>query len=100
MLRVWPKKLPWGHDEMDARCIALKKTLGNRIAALANAGYTDFLSGMAEGADTWVAQAVLALKKENPTLKLHCILPCEGQVDWWTASARELYFSILILDFD
>ena len=50
---------------------------------------------MAEGTDTWAALAVLALKKENPALKLHCVLPCEGQADGWTASARELYFSIL-----
>ena len=47
------------------------------------------------GDDTWAALAVLALKKENPALKLHCILPCEGQADGWSASARERYFSIL-----
>jgi len=35
------------------------------------------------------------LKKEDPALKLHCILPCEGQADQWLASAREVYFSIL-----
>ena len=50
---------------------------------------------MAEGTDTWAALAVLALKKEIPALKLHCVLPCEGQADGWSASARELYFSIL-----
>jgi len=35
------------------------------------------------------------LKKENPALKLHCVRPCEGQADKWSASARELYCSIL-----
>lgn len=90
-----PKKLPWGYHEADTRCAALKHTLAEQIARLAQAGYTDFLSGMAEGADTWAALAVLALKKEYPTLKLHCVLPCEGQADQWSASARELYFSIL-----
>lgn len=50
---------------------------------------------MAEGADAWAALAVLALKKENPALKLHCVLPCEGQADKWPGSAREQYFSIL-----
>lgn len=35
------------------------------------------------------------LEKENPALRLHCILPCEGQADEWSASARERYFSIL-----
>lgn len=50
---------------------------------------------MAEGSDTWSALTVLNLKKENPALKLHCVLPCEGQSDKWPALARELYFSIL-----
>lgn len=90
-----PKKLPWKYDETDARCITLKNTLADIIASLADAGYTDFLSGMAEGTDTWAAQAVLELKKENPALKLLCILPCEGQADSWSDSAQETYYSIL-----
>ena len=90
-----PKKFPWGYNEADARCLALKKALAEEIAKLVKAGYTDFLSGMAEGADTWAALTVLALKQENPALKLHCVLPCEGQADEWSASARERYFSIL-----
>lgn len=90
-----PRKFPWGYNEADARCLALKKALAEEIAKLVKAGYTDFLSGMAEGADTWAALTVLALKQENPALKLHCVLPCEGQADGWSASAREHYFSIL-----
>lgn len=90
-----PRKFPWGYNEADARCVALKETLAKEIAKLVETGYTDFLSGMAEGTDAWAAMAVLALKKENPALKLHCVLPCEGQADGWAASARELYFSIL-----
>lgn len=90
-----PKKYPWGYNEADVRCVALKKVLAAEIAKLVEAGYTDFLSGMAEGADTWAALAVLALKKEHPALKLHCILPCEGQADGWSSSARELYHFIL-----
>lgn len=90
-----PKKFPWGYDETDARCVTLKRMLSEQIATLVGAGYTDFLSGMAEGSDTWAALAVFALKKENPALKLHCVLPCEGQADQWSASARELYYFIL-----
>ena len=90
-----PKKFPWGYNETDTRCATLKRALAEQIAKLVNAGYTDFLSGMAEGIDTWAALSVLALKKGNPALKLHCVLPYEGQADRWTASARELYFSIL-----
>ncbi len=46
-----PKKFPWGYDEADVRCVALKKALAEQITKLVDAGYTDFLSGMAEGTD-------------------------------------------------
>lgn len=84
-----PKKFPWGYNETDTRCVALKQTLTREIVKLIEAGYTDFLSGMAEGADTWAAMVVLALKKENPALKLHCVLPCEGQADEVVYVSRE-----------
>ena len=90
-----PKKFPWGYDEADSRCVALKQALAEQIVSLVGMGYTDFFSGMAEGVDAWAALAVLSLKKENSALKLHSILPCEGQADGWSASARELYDSIL-----
>ena len=90
-----PRKFLWSGNETDTRCIALKKVLAEEIAKLVDAGYTDFLSGMAEGTNAWAAMAVLALKKENPALKPHCVLPCEGQTDGWSASARELCHSLL-----
>lgn len=90
-----PKKLPWRYNETDPRCAALKKRLTQEIVRLAELGYTDFFSGMAEGADTWAALAVLDLKKENTALRLHCVLPCEGQADRWSPSARKLYYYIL-----
>lgn len=90
-----PKKFPWGYDETAPRCLALKDALAGQITNLADAGYTDFLSGMAEGTDTWAALAVLALRQRLPALRLHCVLPCQGQADQWAAAAREVYFSIL-----
>lgn len=73
----------------------MKNALAEQITKLVEIRYTDFFSGMAEGTDTWAALAVLGLKKGHPALKLHCVLPCEGQADQWSASAREIYFSIL-----
>lgn len=90
-----PQKYPWGYDEGAPGCVKLKRVLAVQIAALTDTGITDFLSGMAQGADTWAALSVLALRNKNPALKLHCVLPCEGQADKWTASARELYQSVL-----
>lgn len=61
-----PHKLPWKDNEDDPRCIALKRTLTEQITALAEAGITDFFSGMAAGADHYCAQIVLALREKIP----------------------------------
>ena len=90
-----PRKFPWKYNEQDSRCVALKAVLSEQIRLLADAGVTQFLSGMAEATDTWSAISVLALREKNPTLKLHCILPCKEQADKWTASSRDLYHFIL-----
>ena len=50
---------------------------------------------MAEGTDTYCAQIVLDLRRKNPALNLHCVLPCEGQADRWGDLARERYHTIL-----
>ena len=89
------KSFPWGYDENAPSCVLLKEVLASQISALAEQGVTDFLSGMAQGVDLWCAQIVLDLRKTNPALKLHAILPCEGQERKWTASAQEHYRSIL-----
>ena len=90
-----PKSFPWKYDETAPDCVALKKALAAQIKALADRGVTDFLSGMAQGADLWSSQIVLDLKKKNPVLKLHCVLPHEGQADKWGDSARKKYNTIL-----
>ncbi|MBQ9346508.1 MAG: DUF1273 family protein [Oscillibacter sp.] len=62
---------------------------------MVEAGFTDFLSGMALGVDQWAAASVLELRENNPVIKLHCILPCKAQADGWTASERDAYRTIL-----
>lgn len=102
-----PQRLPWRYNENDPACIALKETLAKEIAALGDAGYTEFLSGMALGADLWSAEIVLDLRKKKRGLdilglwrksnapKLHCVLPCEGQESKWPRASQERYRSIL-----
>ena len=90
-----PKSFPWKYDETASDCVLLKEVLMAQIEALADRGVTDFLSGMAQGTDLWCSEIVLDLKKKNPALRLHCILPCKGQESKWTASAQERYHSIL-----
>lgn len=90
-----PHKLPWRYDETDARCVELKRVISVLISKLAVAGVTDYYSGMADGADIFLSQAVLTLRRDAPALKLHCILPCDGQADQWPAEAQERYRAIL-----
>ena len=90
-----PKSFPWKYDETAPGCVLLKETLAAQIKALSDRGVTDFLSGMAQGTDLWAAQAVLVLRKEYPALKLHCILPCEGQESVWSFPAQDIYHFIL-----
>lgn len=72
-----PKSFPWTYNEAASGCVLLKEVLAKQIKLLADRGVTDWLSGMAQGVDLWCAQIVLDLRKENPALKLHCVLPCE-----------------------
>lgn len=90
-----PHKLPWRYDETDSRCVALRAALAGQIAQLVDAGVTAFYSGGADGVDCWAALTVLELRKRNPALKLHLLLPHEGQADKWSDSAQERYRFIL-----
>lgn len=90
-----PKSFPWKYDETARDCVLLKEVLAGQIEALADKGVTGWLSGMAQGTDVWAAEIVLDLKKKNPALRLHCILPCEGQDAKWPAAEQERYRSIL-----
>ena len=90
-----PGSFPWKYDETNPDCILLKKALETQIMALTDHGVTDWLSGMALGVDVWAAEIVLKLRKKNPAVRLHCILPCEEQDINWAHSARERYHSIL-----
>lgn len=89
------KSFPWKYNEAAPDCVLLKEILAEQIKTLVGRGVTDFLSGMAQGVDLWCAQIVLGLKEKNPALRLHCILPCEGQEVKWPVAERERYHSIL-----
>ena len=90
-----PHKLPWKYNEADERCVGLKAALEKQIVAIVEAGVADFYSGGADSVDCWAALVVLELKKKNPALNLHLILPHEGQADKWSDSAQERYRFIL-----
>ena len=62
-----PGKLPWGEDESDLRCIALKAKLRAAVESAIHEGMEHFICGMAEGCDLYFAETVLALKSTYRT---------------------------------
>lgn len=90
-----PDKLPWGMDERDPRCTALKRSLERELEALYRNGFRHFISGMAMGCDLYFAEAVLALREKYPDLTLEGAVPCPTQAQRWPAGIRRRWRDIL-----
>ena len=90
-----PQSLPFGFNEADERCIALKKVLRNEIINLIeNKGVTHFITGMAIGVDMYAAEIVHGLKASYPGITLESAIPCENQAEKWIEEQRDRYFDI------
>ena len=83
-----PAKLPWGFDERDPRCAALKQSILRELDELYRRGWRHFISGMALGCDLYFAEAVLELKERYPAVTLEAALPFPGQADRWPEDSR------------
>ena len=86
-----PGKLPWGDDEGDRRCLALKERLWNEMEAAYERGYRHFICGMAQGCDLYFCEAVLELRSRHPDVTVEAAIPCPTQADAWPAAQRERY---------
>lgn len=90
-----PQSLPFGFNEADERCIALKQTLRAEIIKLiVDEGVTHFISGMAIGVDMYAAEIVLGLKSSYDNITLESAIPCSTQAAKWTEEQRNRYFEI------
>jgi len=90
-----PMKLPWGTNEADPRCLALKAELNARLEAIYEAGYRRFLCGMAIGCDMYFAEAVLKLREAYPDVTLEAAVPFGDQPGRWPAEQRRRYNRLL-----
>ena len=90
-----PAKLPWGKDERDPRCQALKRALARSIETAYEKGYRHFICGMALGCDFYFCEAVLELREKYPDVRMEGAVPCPTQADGWSAEHRERYRSLL-----
>ena len=69
------QSFPWGHDETDARFLALRSHLTQAIRQSLAEGYTHFITGGATGVDTWAAEILLELKNAGQALHLEIAVP-------------------------
>lgn len=71
-----PRTFKLGFEkDSDPRCVELKKKINNEIGKLYQRGFTNFLSGMAEGVDIYCAEAVIELKKTYKDVTLTAVFP-------------------------
>lgn len=90
-----PERLPWGSDESDPRCQAVKLRLEQMVREQIDAGVHTFLCGMARGCDLYFAEAVLKMKAAGYALRLEALLPCPEQSCRWQEPDRQRYEALL-----
>ncbi len=89
-----PQKLPWGEDESDYRCVAVKNRIREEILGAIENGYDTFVSGMALGGDTYFAEEVLDIKTKKK-IRLVCAVPFSDQCKSWSDKDKDRYYNIL-----
>ena len=90
-----PDKLPWGSDEPDPRCVALKKRIYEALEQAYEAGCRHFICGMARGADFYFGEGVLRLREAHGDVTLEAARPCETQPDNWPMEDQRRYWELL-----
>ena len=90
-----PGKLPWGRDEKDPRCLALKARIGEELERAYRRGMRHFLCGMAQGSDFYFCEAALTLRESRSDVTVEAALPCEEQAAHWPEQDRRRYFRLI-----
>jgi len=90
-----PMRFPWGFDEEDEGCNALKLALAQKIMELRQQGVTRFAVVADYGIGLYAGEIVNALRRTDPDLLLFVVTPHEEQATKWAPYLRERYFQLL-----
>lgn len=84
-------KLPWGSNELDPRCVELKKRIFDAVWAVYSSGVRHFICGMASGSDLYFCEAVMQLRDEREDVSIEAAIPWEGQSERWPPEMKKRY---------
>ena len=90
-----PICFPWGFDEEDEGCAALKLILINQITRLRSEGCSCFAVSMDCGVGLYAAEIIHGLKATDKELEVFCYVPYEELATKWTQELRDRYFNAL-----
>ncbi len=90
-----PMRFPWGFDEEDAGCNALKLALAQKIMELRQQSVTRFAVVADCGVGLYAGEIVNALRQSDDDLMLFVVTPHEEQAAKWAPYLRERYFQLL-----
>lgn len=91
-----PMKFPWGYDEEDERCGALKLILLNMVNFWLVEKIKSFVVVLDAGIGLYAAEIISELKEKDPVISLLCVIPWEEQAAKWPPDLRERYYNAQI----
>ena len=90
-----PMCFPWGFDEEDEGCAALKLILMNQITKLRGEGCARFAVSMDSGVGLYATEILAGLRETDGEIEFICYIPYEEQATKWTPELRDRYFNAL-----
>ena len=73
----------------------VKEWLAEQIERAADAGYTDFITGMQRGVDLWAAEVVLKLIDNDRQIRLIAACAFHGMEENWDMDWKDRYYYVL-----
>lgn len=90
-----PEKLPWGDNEADPGCVALKRRMLSVLRELYTRGIRHFISGMARGSDFYFCELILKLRDLYHDITVEAAVPFREQSHSWSVKDRSKYDYLL-----
>lgn len=84
-----------GRNDAAHFTVAVKAALDRAIRETYSEGFRRFITGMAQGVDTWAAELVISLRNDNPDVKLIAAVPFVTQWYRWDLNDWDRWKSIL-----